>query len=104
MQYIVVTLALHREGRAWVSECVELGTVSCGSTEQEALENIKDATTLYLNGLEDLGECEQVLREKGITIHPMRPAAEPAVAKPIQPRRQTAISSAVFHIGCGMSA
>jgi predicted RNase H-like HicB family nuclease len=100
MQYIVVTLAVQREGRAWVSECVKLGTASCGRTRQEALENIKDATTVYLNGLEDLGECEEILRSKGVVLHTMSPTPEPVIANPIDPPKQAAIMAAVFPVAC----
>jgi len=67
--YIVLSLTAHREGRKWVSSCPELGTASCGDTKQEALENIQEATLLYLNTLEELGECQKVLHERGIAVH-----------------------------------
>jgi len=69
MKYIIVTFEIDKEGDQYVSQCIELGTFSCGDTETEALENITDATGLYLNTLEDVGECERVLEEKGIQVH-----------------------------------
>ena len=69
MKYIIVTLTVGREGDHYVSQCLELGIFSCGDTEQEALENIQDATALYLDTLNDLGECGRVLRDKGILVH-----------------------------------
>lgn len=42
------TAVLHREGEMYVAECPELGTVSQGSTMEEALANLKEATELYL--------------------------------------------------------
>ena len=68
MKRILVTLVVQREGKQYVSKCVELGTASCGDTEKEAFDNIIDATQLYLNTLEELGECEQALRDKGVAI------------------------------------
>ena len=68
-KYIIVTLKLKKEGSYYVSECVELGTTSFGDTEAEALDSIIDATVLYLNTLEDIGECDEGLREKGVKIH-----------------------------------
>lgn len=34
--------------RLYVAECPEFGTASQGTTEEEALENLKEATKLYL--------------------------------------------------------
>ena len=43
-----LTAILHREEDMYVAECPELGTVSQGSTVEEALANLKEATELYL--------------------------------------------------------
>jgi len=74
VSYIIVTLTVSREGDQFVSSCVELGTSTCGSSEREAVKNIVEATELYLNTLEDLNECSQVLTEKGVKLH-SRPGA-----------------------------
>lgn len=42
------TAILHREGDLYVAECPEVGTVSQGYTVEEALDNLKEATGLYL--------------------------------------------------------
>jgi len=42
------TAVLHREEDMYVAECPEVGTVSQGSTVEEALANLKEATELYL--------------------------------------------------------
>ncbi|HUI30126.1 MAG TPA: type II toxin-antitoxin system HicB family antitoxin [Candidatus Acidoferrales bacterium] len=39
---------LHREEDMYVAECPEVGTVSQGSTVEEAVSNLKEATELYL--------------------------------------------------------
>ena len=39
---------LHREGDIYVAECPEVGSVSQGLTIEEAVENLKEATELYL--------------------------------------------------------
>jgi len=57
-----------------VSKCLELGTASFGSHIEEALDNLMDATQVYLNTLEDLGECRQVLKEKGVRVYSYEPA------------------------------
>ena len=77
VKYIIITLKVSHEGEHYESECLELGTASFGSTEEEAISNVLDATEVYLNTLEDLGECDHVLKEKSIQIHTDTPAAVP---------------------------
>jgi predicted RNase H-like HicB family nuclease len=43
-----LTAVLHREDNLYVAACPEVGTVSQGSTIDEALANLKEATELYL--------------------------------------------------------
>jgi len=42
------TAMLHKEDDLYVAECPEVGTVSQGSTVEEAVSNLKEATELYL--------------------------------------------------------
>ena len=42
------TAVAHKEQDIWVAECPETGTVSQGYTLEEAVENLKEATELYL--------------------------------------------------------
>ena len=42
------TAVIHKEGKLYVAECLEVGTVSQGHTIEEALANLKEATELYL--------------------------------------------------------
>jgi len=42
------TAVLHKEGDLYVAECPEVGTVSQGETIEEAVDNLKEATELYL--------------------------------------------------------
>ena len=39
---------VHKEEKLYVAECPEVGTVSQGTTVEEALANLKEATELYL--------------------------------------------------------
>ena len=39
---------VHREGRWYVADCPEVGTVSQGKTVEEAIANLKEATELML--------------------------------------------------------
>jgi predicted RNase H-like HicB family nuclease len=43
-----LTAILHREGDLYVAECPEVGTVSQGSSLEEAVSNLKEATELFL--------------------------------------------------------
>jgi predicted RNase H-like HicB family nuclease len=42
------TAVLHKEGGLYMAECPEVGTVSQGETVEEAVDNLKEATELYL--------------------------------------------------------
>ncbi|MGB2800433.1 MAG: type II toxin-antitoxin system HicB family antitoxin [Dehalococcoidia bacterium] len=42
------TAVLHKEEDMYVAECPEVGTVSQGFTVEEAIDNLKEATELYL--------------------------------------------------------
>ncbi len=44
----VLTAVLHKDDDMYVAECPEVGTVSQGNTIEEAVENLKEATELYL--------------------------------------------------------
>ena len=84
--YVVLTLRAYAEGKQWVSECLELGVTSCGDTIEEALENIRDAVTLYLNTIEEQGEQPRIFRERGIVVHSGEPPDEeiPVWARPTE--------------------
>ncbi len=43
-----LTAILHKEEDMYVAECPEVGTVSQGKTIEEAINNLKEATELYL--------------------------------------------------------
>jgi predicted RNase H-like HicB family nuclease len=43
-----LTAVIHLEKDLYVAECPEVGTVSQGSTIEKAIENLKEATQLYL--------------------------------------------------------
>ena len=42
------TALIHQEEKIYVAECPEVGTVSQGYSMDEALENLKESTELYL--------------------------------------------------------
>jgi predicted RNase H-like HicB family nuclease len=43
-----LTAVIHREDDLYVAQCPEVGTVSQGSTIEESIENLKEATELFL--------------------------------------------------------
>ena len=43
------TAIIHKEDDLYVADCPEVGTVSQGYSIEEALENLKEATELYLS-------------------------------------------------------
>jgi predicted RNase H-like HicB family nuclease len=43
-----LTAVIHKENGLFVADCPEVGTVSQGDTMDEAIENLKEATELYL--------------------------------------------------------
>jgi len=45
---VTLTAVIHLEEDLYVAECPEVGTVSQGSTIEEAIDNLKEATELYL--------------------------------------------------------
>ena len=42
------TAMIYREGELYVAECPEVGSVSQGETIEQAIENLRTATELYL--------------------------------------------------------
>lgn len=44
----IFTAVLRKDEGLWVAGCPEAGTVSQGTTVEEALANLKEATELYL--------------------------------------------------------
>ncbi len=48
MTKITLTAVIHREEDLYVAECPEVGTVSQGFSIEEAINNLQEATELYL--------------------------------------------------------
>jgi predicted RNase H-like HicB family nuclease len=45
---MLYTAVIHREEEWYVAECPEVGTTSQGETIEKAIENLREATALYL--------------------------------------------------------
>ena len=65
---IVVIGVVEEEDGRYVAYCRELGTSSFGDTLEAAFENLGDAIDVHLDGLEEVGELVQFLRERNINI------------------------------------
>ena len=74
MEFITLTFVAYQEGEYFVSECRELGTSSFASNVDDSFTNLLDATKVYLNTLEDLGESHRVLEQKGVRVYEYEPA------------------------------
>ena len=48
MENFVLSAVIRKEEDMYVAECPETGTVSQGNTINEALENLREATELYM--------------------------------------------------------
>jgi hypothetical protein len=71
---VPLTIAVWREDGQWLSECLELGIGTFGSTPDDAASEAVDAVYSYLNTLEKLGERERVFAEKSISTYVGVPA------------------------------
>lgn len=68
---IRLLVRIHQEDDLYVAKCVEVGTVSQGSTVEEALDNVREATELYLEETPELAErllADQRQRAQGRTF------------------------------------
>ncbi len=52
---------IHREDKGYVAECPEVGTASQGLSIEEALENLREATELYLEEFPGAGSVRPIL-------------------------------------------
>lgn len=55
------TAILQKEEDMYVAKCPEVGTVSQGKTIEEAIENLKEATELYLEEFPGNEEAHPIL-------------------------------------------
>jgi predicted RNase H-like HicB family nuclease len=60
---------LHLEDDLYVAECPEVGTVSQGSTIEEAIANLKEATELYLEEFPASDTPRPILTTFEVAIH-----------------------------------
>jgi predicted RNase H-like HicB family nuclease len=82
--YVVLTLEFHKEGKKWVAYCKELGTATFGYTLNDAEEKLKEAISLHLNTLEDVGEREKFFKKHNIKYHSHKPTANVTITASIK--------------------
>ena len=68
-QFVVLTLEFWQEDGQWLGRCRELGTATFAATLEQVRAELDDLVTLHLNGLEDIGEAERVLKERGVKLY-----------------------------------
>jgi predicted RNase H-like HicB family nuclease len=66
---MVFTAVIHKEDEWFVAECPEVGTASQGKSIEEALENLKEATDVYLEEFPDTSPSHPVLTTFEIPAH-----------------------------------
>jgi len=73
--YVVLTLEFHKEGKKWAAYCKELGTATFGYTLNDAEDELKEAISLHLDTLEDVGERDKFFKKHNIKYHSHKPTA-----------------------------
>ena len=63
------TAVLHKEEDMYIAECPDIGTVSQGVTIEEALENLKEATEVYLEEFPMLETHKSLLTTFDIAVN-----------------------------------
>ena len=65
MLSIVFNVQLFEENGVIVALCPELNVSSFGDTPEEAMDSLKEALSLFLEGCQEMGTLEAVLEEAG---------------------------------------
>lgn len=71
--YIIVTVEFKKEDDRWVGRCLELGTSAYSDTFEEAQEALADLIALHLDALENVGERQHFLSQRGIRFFRQKP-------------------------------
>lgn len=66
---IQFTTQVFKEGNAFVAHTPELDISSCGGTEIEALKNLKEAVSLFVEETAKMGTLNRILEEAGFFKH-----------------------------------
>jgi len=71
--YIVLTCKYYQEGRKWVALCDDLGTSTFGRSLPDAQKKLREAVTLHLDTLEEVGETKRFFAEHHIQFYDRKP-------------------------------
>lgn len=63
------TAIIHKEDDLYVAQCPEVGTASQGSTIEEAVKNLQEATELYLEEFPMHQTSRSILTTFEVTAH-----------------------------------
>lgn len=63
------TAVVHKEGNLYVADCPEVGTASQGETIEEAVQNLQEATGLYLEEFPLKQTCRPILTTFEVPAH-----------------------------------
>jgi predicted RNase H-like HicB family nuclease len=66
---MVYPAVIHKENDIYVAECPEVGTVSQGYSIEEAVENLKGATELYLEDFSAPWTGKTIMTTFEATVH-----------------------------------
>jgi hypothetical protein len=62
---IQFTTRIFKEGHTWIAHALELDVSSCGGTKEKTVKRHQEAVQLFLEGAEEMGTLDQILREAG---------------------------------------
>ena len=65
----VFSAVIHKEDDWYVAECPEVGTASQGKTVEEAVDNLKEATELYLEEFPHKGTSRTLVTTFNAAVH-----------------------------------
>lgn len=68
MENVQFTVRIFKEGRTFVAHVPELDISSCGDTETEARQNIRDAVFGFLETAKESGTLKDILEESGYRL------------------------------------
>ncbi len=66
---MILTAVIHKEDEWFVARCPEVGTASQGKSIEEAIENLKEATEVYLEEFPNLSPSHPILTTFEVPVH-----------------------------------
>lgn len=66
---MLLTAIVHKEDEWFVAECPEVGTASQGKTIEEAVENLAEATEVYLEEFPQHAGSRPILTTFEVPVH-----------------------------------